>query len=150
MKKKKTTLERVSNVWENDLVTVCRGEKEYFFEIGQETTNDIGEAVAIMMRYKNLWNDSIWNTEVKNINTEDITPLKTLYWLSGGDAEWSSLEHYSKPWHEIALTFQEEYGMLICMIISKAKTLRDIREGFIKYLNLPTLYDFAVQQELVY
>ena len=44
------------------------------------------------------------------------------------------------------LSFQEEYGLIIIDIISKAKTIGDVRAGFIKELNLPTLYEFCLSK----
>lgn len=152
MKRRRLEFPKVQNVLEDGCIRICKDDKDYFFEIDQEVTTDIGEAVAILMRNGlDTWNNKeIWNTPIENkIKTDEISPEKSLYWLTGGDDEWTSLDNYSKPWHQMALTFQEEYGMLIVMIISKAKTLGDIRDGFMKYLNLPTLYDFAVKNEMV-
>ena len=51
-------------------------------------------------------------------------------------------------WGECYLKFQEEFGILVYSIIKKSKTFKDIREGFIKYLNLATLYNFALEKEI--
>ena len=86
----------------------------------------------------------VWSIEVEH-NTA-IDPEKCLYWLSGGNKEWFLLEHYNKPWVECYLDFQEEFGFMVVEIIKRSKTLGDIRNGFNKYLNLPTLYDFAISK----
>ena len=78
-----------------------------------------------------------------------ITPEKSLFWLTGGYSEWRTLTHYNKPWCECYLEFQEEFGFLIVNIVKKSKTLSDIRNGFQKYLNLPTLYDFAISRDFI-
>ena len=31
----------------------------------------------------------------------------------------------------------------------KSKKLADVRDGFVKYLNLPTLYNFAISRDMV-
>jgi hypothetical protein len=85
----------------------------------------------------------------KNIIYEDITPEKSLYWLSGGNNEWNSLKNYNKSWCDCYLDFQEEFGFLIVNIVKKSKTLLDIRNAFVKYLNLPTLYNFAISKNMI-
>ena len=151
MKRRRLAFPKVETIWENDSIKICKDDQDYFFEIGKEITTDIGEAVAILMRCSDMWeNESLWKIQIENkIDTKEITPEKSLYWLSGGDKEWMGLENYSTPWHEIALTFQEEYGMIVATIISKAETLGDIRDGFLKHVSLPTLYDFAVKNDMV-
>jgi hypothetical protein len=120
---------------------------QLFFEIGSEITTDIAEAVAIMMRVPNI-DDLIWNKELP-FDVENIDPKKTLYWLSGGDKEWITLQNYNQPWSKCVLEFQEEFGFMVLSIIGKAKKLKDIRDGYIKYLNLPVLYEFALSQNFV-
>lgn len=117
-----------------------------FFEIGNELTTDIAEAVAIMMRKK--IDDSIWSKDF-SIDYETIEPRRALYWLTGGDSEWISLHNYKQPWSKCDLDFQEEFGFIIISILKKSKTLGDIRDGFIRYLNLPVLYEFALSRNFV-
>lgn len=117
-----------------------------FFEIGNELTTDIAEAVAIMMRKK--IDDSIWSKDF-SIDYETIEPRRALYWLTGGDNEWISLHNYKQPWSKCDLDFQEEFGFMIISILKKSKTLGDIRDGFIRYLNLPVLYEFALSRNFV-
>lgn len=118
-----------------------------FFEIGSEVTTDLAEAVALMMRYPRT-ESSIWNKQVK-LNIDSIEPKKALYWLTGGDNEWITLQNYNKPWNQCYLEFQEEYGYLIISILEKSKTLNDIKNGFIRHLNLPQLYEFAISIGIV-
>ena len=91
----------------------------------------------------------VWNIEIKGINTEEITPQKSLYWLTGGNNEWKSLDNYNKPWCDCYLDFQEEFGMLIINIIKKSKSFKEIRDNFNKHLNLPILYNFAVSKDMI-
>jgi len=151
MKKKKIVLEskRSNDDYINEIVRINKStNNEYFFEIGTEITEDIAEAISILMR-KIDWNDPIWEKDLKDINTDLITPEKCLFWLTGGYTEWRTLEHYNKPWCDCYLDFQEEFGMLIVNIIKKAKKFKDIRDNFNKYLNLPTLYNFAVSRDMI-
>ncbi len=151
MKRKKIALkdERVDDEILNHTFKITKEGGEYFFEIGKETTSDIAEAVAILMR-KTDWDNTVWNMEVdKKLIYENLTPEKSLFWLTGGYTEWRTLNHYNKPWCECYLEFQEEFGFIIVNIVKKAKKLSDIRNGFIKYLNLPILYNFAISKDMV-
>lgn len=116
------------------------------FEIGTELTTDIAEAVAIMMRKQ--VDDSVWNKQLV-IDYETVEPRRALYWLTGGDNEWISLHNYKQSWSKCDLDFQEEFGFMIISILKKSKTLGDIRDGFIRYLNLPVLYEFALSKSFV-
>jgi hypothetical protein len=117
---------------------------ELFFEIGNEITTDVAEAVSIMMRNPNL-DESIWRKELL-LDFSTVKPRRSLYWLSGGDNEWVTLQNYNRPWSECDLEYQEEFGHMIMSILKKSKTLEDIKNGFIRYLNLPVLYEFALSQ----
>ncbi len=150
MKRKKDLLRKELSelVFIADKLSVSREKSEWYFEVGKEFTTDIAEAVALLMRNFD-YNHSIWETEINGVNTEDITPERSLFWLSGGYQEWRNLDNYNRPWYDCYLEFQEEFGFLIINIVKKAKKLSDIRDGFIKYLNLPVLYEFAISRDLV-
>lgn len=141
MKKRREVINNTLVFGSNVVKITKEPTNELFFEIRNEVTTDLAEAVSIMMK---LDIKDVWNIEVDH-NTA-IDPEKCLYWLSGGNKEWSLLEHYNKPWVECYLDFQEEFGFMVIEIIKRSKTLRDIRNGFNKYLNLPTLYDFAISK----
>jgi hypothetical protein len=145
MKRKKVDFE--PNYIYNNMVRISKDETEYFFEIGKDVTVDVAEAISIMMRKKELSNSTVWNLEM-NLFNSDITPEKTLFWLSGGYDEWKTLENYNRPWCECYLEFQEEFGFLVSNIIKKSKTLGEARDKFIKNLNLPILYEFALGRNL--
>lgn len=150
MKKKKLLLENdpSKTIFSDGKVKVSKNNSVFFFEIGKEMTQDLAEAVAIMMREVDFKND-IWNLEIQDVNIEDIIPEKSLFWLTGGYNEWRVLEHYNKPWCEAYLDFQEEFGFIIVNTIKRSKRLYEVRDNFIKYLNLPILYDFAVSKNLI-
>ncbi len=146
MKRKK--IESETNLC-NQLIEIGIEESgEYYFEIGNEITKDVPEAVAIMMRMKNKWNDKVWNTPVPKIDLYEIDPTKSLYWLTGGKDEWEKLENYKKSWSDSCGEFTEEFGVLIITIVKRSKTLKDIREFFMKDLSLQKLYDFAIERGL--
>ena len=120
---------------------------ELFFEIENELTADLSEAIAIAIN-KGIIDKEFWKIEF-NVDINNISPDKTLYWLSGGDAEWISKNHYNFNWSEVYLTFQEEFGLTIINIITKANNFEDIRKGFNEKLNLPILYEFALEKNLI-
>jgi hypothetical protein len=145
MRKKIKTLS--NDVYESNIVRINKEENEYFFEIGNELTTDVAEAVAILMRKVEIDNP-IWEIELKDLEVE-VSPEKSLFWLTGGNQEWRTLEHYNKPWRDCYLEFEEEFGFLILNITKRSKKLKDIRNNFIKYLNLPILYDFAISKNMI-
>ena len=149
MKRKKLLTSELKYVlYNNQKIMIGRSTDNYIFEIGNEITNDLAEGVSILMSIGEN-NPNIWNLEIDSKNIE-ITPAKTLFWMSGGVSEWSSGSNYKIPWCECFIDFQEEFGILVINIVKSAKTLADIRDGFRKHLNLPILYDFALCKEIIY
>jgi hypothetical protein len=149
MKRKKELLKsELDSVFVSKKLVIKKEGNEWFFEIGKEMTNDLSEAVTIMMRVCKP-GDSAWDLEINNTNIENITPEKSLFWLTGGTQEWRNLENYNRPWCDCYLDFQEEFGFMIIKIIKDSKKLSEVRDGFIKYLNLPIIYDFAMSKNLL-
>ena len=148
MKKRKLETKELSEVvFSDEKIKINKQKETFIFEIGKETTTDLAEGVAIMMKILDN-NHEIWNFEFE-IDEEKIIPEKSLYWLTGGHTEWKQLEHYEKTWYDCYLIFQEEFGISIMNIIKKSKKLKDIREEFKRCLNLPIIYDFALSQNLI-
>jgi hypothetical protein len=150
MRRKKVALQVRGNcaVFNEGVLRISKEENVYYFEIGNEITCDVAEAVAIMMR-KVDWGSSVWDLNLEFTNLDNISPERTLFWLSGGYTEWRNLDNYNRPWCDCYLDFQEEFGGLVYNIAKRTKSLREIRENFIKYLNLPTLYEFALSKDFV-
>ena len=111
-------------------------------------TSDLAEAISILLTTLD-YNHPIWKLQIDNLDLEAIVPEKALYWLSGGHKEWSTLEHYAKTWSECYLDFQEEFGFMIIRSLKKSKNFEEIRDYFLKYMNLPILYDFAISKNLI-
>ncbi len=135
----------LNNPNELKITRINRGET--LFELGEVLTSDLGEAIAIMMSTE-IKDSSIWKTKVTE-DLDKVEPRRALYWLSGGDVEWLTLENYNKNWTECEWSFQEKFGLTLMEIIKKSETYGDIRRGFIKKLNLSTLYEFALSKNLV-
>jgi hypothetical protein len=149
MKKRKDLLERIGTkiIFTDKTRKISIEGNKWFFEIGKEVTTDIAEAVSLLIRECDS-NDQIWDVELRN-NIEEITPEKSLYWLTGGYKEWKSLENYNRPWCDSYIYFQEEFGLTIVNVVNRSQTLGDIRKYFIENLNLPVLYDFALSKNLI-
>jgi hypothetical protein len=150
MKKKKVLLKNELSevVFSNERLIVSKFNNKWMFEIGQDITFDIAEAVSILMKRFEK-DDPIWKMEINDFFIENITPEKSLYWLTGGYKEWEKLENYKKPWYDCYLDFQEEFGFIVIQSVKRAKKLSDIRDNFSRYLNLPTLYNFAISKDLI-
>jgi hypothetical protein len=150
MRKKKTLLKEIGTkiIYDDKTIIISREGNEWFFEIGKEMTTDLGEAVSLLLRNCDA-SDEVWKTDIKEMNIDNISPEKSLYWLTGGEKEWKTLENYNRPWCDCYLDFQEEFGLLVISIIRRSKTLEDMRKHFIEYLNLPVLYDFALSKKLL-
>lgn len=134
------------NIYDNGIIKIDIDEnKNYYFEIGGELTNDIGEAVSMMMRLKDKRGDKVWEIDINNIDLYEINPEKSLYWLTGGHEEWRKKENYSVNWSRGSELFSEKFGDKIIDIIRGSKKLSDIRRGFLKYTNLPRLYEYALE-----
>lgn len=148
MRRKKSSIEKENSklIFSDEYIKISRNEKNYFFELPNGITTDIAEAVSMMM--KTLPNkDKIWDLSIENETNCD--PEKSLYWLTGGTCEWETLNNYRKPWCVCCLDFQKEFGTTIVNIVEKAKRLSDIRDSFNRYLDLPTLYDFALSKSII-
>jgi len=151
MKKKRviTKVKEIANViYSSNRIRISKElNGELFFEIENEVTADLSEAIAIAIQ-KDIKDEIFWKTSF-NIDINNISPDKALYWLSGGDTEWLSKNHYNINWSEVYLTYQEEFGLTIIDIILKAKKFEDIRKKFIQKLNLPILYEFALEKNII-
>lgn len=148
MKKKKNLLYYEENseiLIDQDQVNFKITQNEIYFQIGYQITNDVAEAVSIMMKILND-NDPIWNVKIKNKN---INVYNILYWLSGGDDEWIDLRNYNKHWNDCYHIYELEFKETINEIIDSSIILNDIKEKFNKKLNMFKMYDFALSNNLI-
>ena len=145
---KKVDTMRSFDYWSDNQVKVDKEGDNYYFEIGNLVTNDIAEAIAILIKSKNK-NSKFWEIELKDVNLYNISPEKCLYWLSGGDKEWRFSNNYKVNWIDCCLDFQEKFGLKIIAILKKSKTTGQVRDLFSKYLNLPTLFEFSLEKGLI-
>jgi len=145
MGKRRSTKENLIKVEDSsNFVKFIPSNEQVFFEFDNFVSEDICEVVAIMMN-KTEVDNQFWSQKIQK-NTVEIEPRKCLYWLTGGDREWIKLSNYLKPWNEAEEEFENEFKFVIKWIVNRSTTLGDIRDNFIKYLNLPILYEFALEQ----
>ena len=150
MRRKKVDLQVRGNcsVFDDGILKISKELSNYYFEIGGEVTFDVAEAVAIMMRVID-WSSPVWTIGLSDIDTSKMSPERALYWLSGGNTEWKSLDNYDRPWCECYLDFQEEFGGLVYNIITNSSNMMDIRNAYVDKLGLTTLYEFALSKNFV-
>jgi hypothetical protein len=142
-------------VYTNDNTTVSQtNENTLLFQsnnnilMNQFESEDCGESVACLMKVKDIFLDrKFWNIVIKEKYSFDVENI--LYWLTGGDLEWEINKNYKYTWEEIKSVFKAEYEDTILSIISNSYQLKDIKNGFIKHLNMPTLYEFSLKNNLM-
>jgi hypothetical protein len=116
------------------------------FEVDEDVTQDVAEAVSMIMH--NRIEGSFWSIPTDGL-AELVDPERALYWLSGGDREWSLLEHYSQPWPSCSQDFRDKWSETVTRIVMQSKTLADIRAGFRRELTLHRIYDWCISRGLV-
>lgn len=151
MRKRKELILKNESIWEDNLIKIYKDINKYCFEINNELTYDIGESVAILMHIKGKSDSKFWDINIKKFVIEDdINPINSIYWLSGGRSEWvTSKAYYQKSWAECSKILDEKFGKIILNIIRNSNTLKDIKNGFIKNINLPTIYEFLIEKKIV-
>lgn len=144
--KRRRTLDTTMIYNGKSVIITKENNQELFFEIQNNITTDLAEAVSIMMKL-GVKDENVWKIEIEN--NKIIDPEKTLYWLSGGDKEWLTMENYNAPWFTCHTDFCEKYSKVVIDIINNSKTLGDIRDKFNKSLNLSILYNFALSKGFI-
>lgn len=115
---------------------------------GTFMSNDYSESVACLMRLPKVFNDNkLWNIKINN--KYDISTKNVLYWLTGGNSEWMDKKNYKYEWDEVESIFNHHFENTILDIISRSNTLGDIKRGFMKHLNLPIIYEFSLNNDLI-
>ena len=68
MKRKKELVKSKDLIFFDEKVLIQKDNTNWNFEIGKELTNDMAEAVSIMMRMDNI-DKSIWDIKLNDLNT---------------------------------------------------------------------------------
>jgi len=147
MKKRKVVTMKPFNILDNEDIKISKYQDDFLFDINGKITDDVAEAVAIMI-YQNIPNNSkAWSTNIKNVDLFEIDPKRSLYWLSGGDIDWSS-NNYRKEWHECVGEFSEKFSEIVFEMVQQSKNMLELREKFQKDLNITILYEFALENKI--
>jgi len=147
MKKRKVVTMKPFNILDNEDIKISKYQDDFLFDINGKITDDVAEAVAIMI-YQNIPSDNnAWSTNIKNVDLFEIDPKRSLYWLSGGDIDWSS-NNYRKEWHECVGEFSEKFSEIVFEMVQQSKNMLELREKFQKDLNITILYEFALENKI--
>lgn len=145
MKRRKTLLEKEEELYNGNNFRIINEGNQIIFEIAGFTTLDLAEAVALMIRLDIDNDDKVWNLPM-TIFDKNVFPEKSLYWLSGGDSEWITLEHYSDSWFNCMFDFCSKWSSDITNSVESAKSLGDVRKYFVNQLNLLRIYEWAISK----
>lgn len=145
MKRRKTLLEKEEELYNGNNFRIINEGNQIIFEIDGFTTLDLAEAVALMIRIDIDDDDKVWNLPI-TIFDKNVFPEKSLYWLSGGDAEWITLEYYSDSWHNCLFDFCSKWSKSIQESVETATTLKDVRNYFTQSLSLIKIYEWAISK----
>lgn len=147
MKKRKVVTMKPFNILDNEDIKISKYQDDFLFDINGKITDDVAEAVAIMI-YQNIPSDNnAWSTNIKQVDLFEIDPKRSLYWLSGGDIDWSS-NNYRKEWHECVGEFSEKFSETVLEMVQRSNNMFELREKFQKDLNITILYEFALENKI--
>jgi hypothetical protein len=153
--KKKTML--VENVYFEDTrirVFEENDGKLYFEKIAKDgrialCSNNYLEAVACLMKFKHFHHSNLWDIKVTNKMKDSLNYGDILYWLSGGDKEWLENNTYTDNWSVCRELFITKFQKKIENINESCKTLGEVRLNFLKYFNLPNIYNFSLKKNIL-
>lgn len=137
-------INKLSNAFEKLIIDIDDG-GNYFFEIKTEITNDISEAVVIMMNDRCFNEHEIWKTNIPHsIKSQDIRIDKTIYWLTGGDRAWINKNAlYNIKWSDISIEYENILRQEIEHIFNSSKTFGDLRDNYKKSFPTIRILDIA-------
>lgn len=117
-----------------------------FIKIKSEITNDLVEAITIMMKDKCFDGHEIWNTKIpKHISCDNIDVEKCIYWLTGGNKAWDIKNGmYNTKWIDIASDYEYIIGSEIKVLFKKSKTFGDLRDRLTRKFPMIRIMDLAV------
>lgn len=155
MKKNKMILSNENVIFEKSKINVYKEKNNlYYFESYHKNLNyylsvDYLESVSALMKLKDLYDSELWDIKITDEMRNSINLNKSLYWLTGGDREWITSKIYNTTWLRSGNLFIEEFGDTVEDINKRCDTLGEVRDEFIKYMNLPTLYEFGLKKGII-
>lgn len=141
-------------LYQNDNLRIWNNNNKLSFECDDITlkedflSDDYAESVAALMRLPKFFKEEdLW--KIKIPNKYNIKPSKSLYWLTGGNSEWKENKNYKYEWEDVELIFSHKFEDTILDIVKESNTLGDIKRGFMAKLNLPIIYEFSLNNNLI-
>ena len=134
-------------VFEKHNLTVCKTwDGNYSFDMPKTLcSTDAMEAVAYLMKQPQFANAAFWSFPVNT--TAEISTVKALYWLSGGDEMWKN-PLYTVNWVKSFPLFLAYFHDRIHAAYSGA-TLGDIRRNIEQRLRLDEFFEFALNNHIL-
>ena len=155
-KNKQLVLSDNNLIMEKSKISIYRENNNlYFFESNNPNLNyflsiDYLESVSALMKLKDMYDfDTLWDIKITDEMRINVNYNKSLYWLTGGDREWVTSKVYNTTWSESSDLFLKEYGSILEDINIKCDNLGEVRDEFLKYMNLPTLYEFGLSKNII-
>jgi hypothetical protein len=148
MKRRKTLLEKEEILYSSDNFRILNEGNQVIFEIWGFTTLDVAEAVSLLIMHGVSHSDPVWELPTSFFD-KNVFSEKSLYWLSGGDSEWITLDNYSDSWFNCLFDFCSKWSKSIEEAVENSKTLLDIRNHFEENLSLLRIYDWAISKGFV-
>jgi hypothetical protein len=155
-RKEKRVIEKKGNlIYQNDNLKVWNDNDKLSFHCDDPTyketfiSDDYLESVSAIMRLSDFFKDEkVWKIQIPN-KYDNIKVEKALYWLTGGVKEWEENKNYKYKWEDVELIFKHKFEDTILEIIKESNTLGDIKRGFMAKLNLPIIYEFSLNNNLI-
>lgn len=138
-------------IYQSDKLIIANYQDRLCFQIEskelkeQVLTFDVFEAVAAILRIQD-YDRNFWHLKISEKDF-DIVPIKAIYWLSGGNDEWSNLDNYCISWSIAAELFEKEFEKCIFEDLIKCSTLRDVKDIILKNYNFSTFYEYAMSKD---
>lgn len=120
----------------------------YGFEIHNKIfTNDITEAVSYLLKFDRYDNESFWDLPINKLSLIQIDPIKSIYWLSGGDDFWSS-NKWDLDWVSHSKYLEEAFKTeIISSVIGN--DLKDVKNNITEKLNLNCFYEYFLEKKMI-
>lgn len=154
-KEKKVIENKGTIIYKKDNISICNNNDKlsFYYENTKHKktfkSNDYLESVSAIMRLPEFFKDEkIWKIKIPN-KYENIKIEKALYWITGGVKEWEENKNYKYKWEDVELIFKHKFEDVILDIIKESNTLGDIKRGFMAKLNLPIIYEFSLNNNLI-
>ena len=118
----------------------------FVFDNKKIITNDILEAVAILMKLDNFKNDKIlWELDIIGFKNDlDIKYSDVLYWILGGEV---GMSIYKYKWFYMSDFFVKKYKRTLTAILKNSKNLYDVRKSLLKKIPMQSVYDFSIKKD---